>query len=518
MNGTEQPREVQDIHKFLNLVTFAQILLNDEACAHLFRPSKLVFCRIMMSLAQQHTIFSGFLKLLSAAMRVNDGKKPSGMVIDEEQHEISAFRQETRTFAVEIIRRSKGCSDDLEASCYDFVLSVSLDVLDPETQLPALIAALKRGVTYSGMAAGALRCLEGWVERIDEVGHLLPELLPLLDSYLVTFDPDSAASERIGAKSSVRKRKRGLSSVKRQARGNWLDKDAQAFPIRVVQILAKLGTHATSLARIEDGSESTVKLDVSKVLGLKYEFKGTGGGNVECDVKVDRLVARVAHLAETSADRQIKVTAGELLFALMTLAIKNHSESKDEERESYRMIFKGLYPSLMRLSVDGDLVERFASRFHEMIRWFSSQAAKEERSIPDAEHILEAIFDGLGEISNPKLREFASESLLLYADWTLKGLAGSDQKVENGTAVKTLLRRLYGLLSHSDPGKRIGAFRAIERLVVALSREAHWPIADQFLFEMMHSGILSLRAAHDDDPALETEKIGRAALERYVLH
>jgi len=71
MTGHERPQNPRDVEIFLNLVDFVKQLL-DNVAPEYFRDSCYVFCDTMIKLSSRNALFSGFFKLLSAAMKAAD--------------------------------------------------------------------------------------------------------------------------------------------------------------------------------------------------------------------------------------------------------------------------------------------------------------------------------------------------------------------------------------------------------------------------------------------------------------
>jgi len=68
MTGREQPRSMRDVEIFLNLVEFVKSMLGKVAPKY-FEDSCYVFCETMIKFSSRNALFSGFSKLLTAAMQ-----------------------------------------------------------------------------------------------------------------------------------------------------------------------------------------------------------------------------------------------------------------------------------------------------------------------------------------------------------------------------------------------------------------------------------------------------------------
>ena len=253
-------------------------------------------------------------------------------------------------------------------------------------------------------------------------------------------------------------------------------------------------------------------LSLLKVKGFAF---GTSGEDVTPKeaISIDCLLPRVMHLAENSVERQTKVTSCELLHALVTAAVGFHAQSGGDSGEKYLNLFKAMLPCVLRLAVDGDPVstQLFVPIIYQMIHWY---ATKPEYG-PVASELLDAILEGIESQDNGKLREKSAEFMEEYVRWTLKGITTKKDK-EDATAVKRLLYRVYGLLNHPSATKRLGAYLAVRKLASIWKQNAsnHTAIIDQFLLEVVHNCILSLRLCQNDERSMDTEMSAVDALDK----
>jgi hypothetical protein len=112
------------------------------------------------------------------------------------------------------------------------------------------------------------------------------------------------------------------------------------------------------------------------------------------------------------------------------------------------------------------------------------------------------------------LPQASSKFLAEYVQWTLKGISKEAHEKERATTVKQLLSRIYGLLNHSNAAKRLGAYLAVKQFAEILKQNnaAHSVIIDQFLLELIHNCIMSLRHCALDQQSMGTEKAAVEAL------
>ena len=238
MTGHEQPQNMRDVEIFLNLVDFVKELL-DKVAPQYFKSSCYLFCVTMIKLSSRNPLFSGFFKLLTAAMKSADkgsffrglscnlllnydGKRASAAkssqfspdssshhegASDKMQVEISRDCRAvvenlelcfviTSKFAGEVLVRTEQCFDDLLVAMLELILQLPREMKDLKIQVPALQQALKQGVSYTYIARVALGCLEKWVD--DRGTHVqlqtyLRGILPLLELYFRQQDESESA-------------------------------------------------------------------------------------------------------------------------------------------------------------------------------------------------------------------------------------------------------------------------------------------------------------------------------------
>ena len=124
---------------------------------------------------------SGFYKLLTLAIRAGI---QSNAFSPGTSNTIQC-RNILRPFLVGIHQRVHNYTDELLASCVDFVLSLpNPTLIQIDRQIPFLIRALKLGLSHVPTAKSALRTLEQWTPKTSFVVHL-QHVLPHLSGYLL---------------------------------------------------------------------------------------------------------------------------------------------------------------------------------------------------------------------------------------------------------------------------------------------------------------------------------------------
>jgi hypothetical protein len=95
MTGQERPRNPRDVATFLNLVDFSSMLL-DRVKPEFSKDSCYVFCETAIKLVSRHTLFSGFFKMLTAAMKsAREGRFFRGLSLELVHTHRKSCRAET---------------------------------------------------------------------------------------------------------------------------------------------------------------------------------------------------------------------------------------------------------------------------------------------------------------------------------------------------------------------------------------------------------------------------------------
>ena len=171
---------------FLNLCTFLNELLPqyydtiDQRRIGRWLPTLLERVVNVAVRPECHNV-SGFYKLLTLAIRAGI---QSNAFSPGTSNTIQC-RNILRPFLVGIHQRVHNYTDELLASCVDFVLSLpNPTLIQIDRQIPFLIRALKLGLSHVPTAKSALRTLEQWTLKPSFVVHL-QHVLPHLSGYLL---------------------------------------------------------------------------------------------------------------------------------------------------------------------------------------------------------------------------------------------------------------------------------------------------------------------------------------------
>lgn len=196
---------------------------------------------------------------------------------------------------------------------------------------------------------------------------------------------------------------------------------------------------------------------------------------------------------------------------MVTTAVGFYAQGGDQK---YLRLFGSLFPCVFRLAVDGDPVSNqlFQPLVMQLIHWFATKT--EHRKV--AVELLNAILEGLESRDNGKLREASSKFLAEFIRYTLRVNLKNPKEQEEAATVKDLLYRIYGLLNHPSAPKRLGAYLAVKQFASILrkNRVEHARMIDQFLLELLHNCIMSLRICQHDHQSMGTTKAATDALRK----
>ena len=207
----------------------------------------------MIKLSSQNVLFSGLQ--LKHNYRNSEGEK-NAMEVEgsDTERAVPLVNTElcfiiTSKFAKEVLARTEQCFDDLLVAMLHLILILPREMRDLELQVPALIQALKHGVSCAYIAKVALDSLEEWVDdREERLQGYLCEILPLLELYFrQQGEDDSSRKGAISIDKQVGKYKY-QKKKKSSSKESESPHDVRDMALRAVKLLGKLGTDESWLA------------------------------------------------------------------------------------------------------------------------------------------------------------------------------------------------------------------------------------------------------------------------------
>ncbi|KAI1315202.1 hypothetical protein EDD11_001140 [Mortierella claussenii] len=506
----------KDFIIFQNLTEFWQIFLV-EIRPDLFARWTFVIGNTLIELSSKHPLVSGFYKMFATCLQVcqtislfKQSSKPTARVKVENEF-VDAQRAAAlfKKYIREVLARLEQYKDDLLASCLHLVLSSPSALTDSSSIIPPIQLALKLGLGYFPLATVGLDAVEHWIDILDRDHDLwLSQVLPCLNEYLLVEVSGGGEdmSDVVATKTKQRAQTRQSQSYKAVARtASMLTTSDQVqslrdFQLRILRLLGRQAQHnklILSQQAVGDGAKKEpsdlLAWDPEIRVKLKIPFQ-----EMKMELQFDEMLPRIVDLAENSLHRQIKVASCELLHSLMMLMI---GSSAFRARDSpFHRIFLKVFPALLRLAVDVDQVPRSLYRplLSQLIHWLTNNAQYEN---PETIALLNACMDAACDTLGP-LRDYGAECLGEFVKWSVKQTSSSSSS--GSVNVKSLLKRIYNLASHSNPAKRLGASLIVNRIYRVFREEAS--LVNQFTMELLYWMLFSLRLAEGDHVGLGTRQ------------
>ncbi|KAL4648766.1 DNA-dependent protein kinase catalytic subunit isoform X1 [Arapaima gigas] len=505
-----------DFMAFVNLVEFCSELLLQTNTAY-FEQWVYSLGQELILRSSRCPLVSGFYKLLSVTMKMakkikyfQQGSSKITQSSSQNMEKCSCFKL-FANFGKEVSVRMKQFKDELLASCLTFVLSVdhNIVVLDVKAYIPALQTAFKLGLSHPPLASAALDALDEWSSFIPQ--HILQphyrEVLPCLDAYLQTPDltEDGQNTWEVRCLSSGQKKGYGKVLMRLLRKSPHLssgeDTPSTIVKYRVVKLLGRLGGQLNRSMVTATSSEEVMKKfvawDSEKRLNFAVPFS-----DMKPIVYLDTFLPRIAELAVSSADRQTKVVACELLHSMVVYMLGKSSQIPDDDKGSPPMyhLHKRIFPVLLRLACDVDQVTRqlFEPMVMQLIHWFTSNKKFESQ---DTVAVLESILDGLVDPVDSTLRDFSGRCIHEFFKWSIKQ-STSKQLEKSNVNIKSIFKRIYSLALHPSVFKRLGAALAFNNIYRQFREEKS--LVEQYVFEVLVIFVESLSLAHLDEKSSGT--------------
>ena len=239
---------------------------------------------------------------------------------------------------------------------------------------------------------------------------------------------------------------------------------------------------------------------------------------------LDTFLPRVVQLAVSSTHRQTKLNACELLHAICVymigksasapqqLASSSSSSSTSSASSLYQLarMYNRVYPALFRLACDTDAFARdlFAPLVMQMVHWFTGNRTYESGETIE---LLNCIMSSVVDEENAALRDFAAKALNEFLKWSIKHMplaSGSSSSTSSSSSssssyvnVKSILKRLFSLLTHPSESKRLGAALAWNSGMYATLREEE-TLVSRHILEILYYFVESLALADTADDRL----------------
>jgi hypothetical protein len=318
--------------------------------------------------------------------------------------------------------------DDVKLAAVKMLLchTPSPDLLGTIT-LPALQSVLKAGLTNIDVAEqGIAALIQLHADMPGHVKRLYPQVFPLLEPYFA--NPTLLATSR--EVTIVRNRFTNLQT------------DLLSF-------LGSVGGAATLV--VADASDENLIAWSKEPLVLTVPFPVQ-----DIRITLDEMVPMICSLATTSPVRKIKITACELLHAVVIMVIGRLAASDDGKMVDWMTRLVPVVISLAR-DEDAEVQRLFPLLLKQIINYYAKDTAADN---PMVATLRKELFNAACSLKQ-SLRKFASDSLL-----QMFSLVKVDKKVDGR---KAMLKEVYSMLGHAAMDKR----RAGRAFLTALFLSQH---------------------------------------------
>ncbi|KAG0339299.1 hypothetical protein BG004_006877 [Podila humilis] len=517
-----QANNTKDFIIFQNLTEFWRIFL-PKTCPELFGRWVFLIGESLIELSAKSPLVSGFYKMFSICLQVCQATQHFGQTshsnVKMEESTVKVEVRRTRSlfqkYIAEVIARLEQYTDDLLAACLELVLSSPTGLTDSESIINPLQLALKLGLGFFPLASVGLDAIERWMATLEqhEATDWFRQVLPSLNEYLLVYVPTSTA-DGDGPLKSLSKSKLSIKGAKSSTYISILRNSSavsmeqvqslQDLQMRILRLLGKQAKYnkliLSDRSSADDSNKKSSELlawDPEARVKFKIPFQ-----EMKTELQFDELLPRIVGLAEHSLNRQVKVASCELLHSLVILMIGSSAfrarDAQDPRKSPFHKVYIKVFPALFRLAVDVDRVPRslFRPLVAQLIHWLTNSAQYEN---PETIVLLNCCMDAACDPLGP-LRDYGAECLGEFVKWSIKQTAASKSSVN----IKSLLKRVYNLASHSVPAKRLGASLIINRIYRTFREEAI--LVNQFTFELLYWMLFSLRSAEGDHAGLGTRQ------------
>jgi DNA-dependent protein kinase catalytic subunit len=376
------------------------------------------------------------------------------------------------------------------------------------------------GINYLPVAENALNSLEYWFSNInlDKLKPYYPAILNKFDDYLQinrlgSLDETRVEEKILTLKLNYKGRGRKKLPVKIFEKNiNSENSDLyEQIQVRILKILGQLAGEMSHCLFDTNLTDQIISWDVMQHLKFYVPFV-----DMKPAIYFDKFLPRIIYLSLSSANRQTKVNACELLHSIVVYMIgKSVADPVTSSSMVFQMskIYKNIYPALFRLACDVDHFARnlFQPLVMQMIHWFTGNRKYE--SLETIE-LLNCIIESLIDEKDASLRDFSALALREFLKWSIKHTPLSKQEGSTSASpvnVKSILKRIFNFLTHPNRSKRLGAALAWNSIYTIFREEE--VLVNKHIFELLYYLIESLALAEKDDKMFGTQEQTKLALD-----
>ncbi|KAG0254733.1 hypothetical protein BG011_005543 [Mortierella polycephala] len=520
--GKMQANCAKDFIIFQNLTEFWQLFL-PEIRPDLFPRWTFVIGDTLIELSAKHPLVSGFYKMFATCLQVCQSisffkqTAKAGQKSKLEDGSVDVQRAATlfMKYISEVLARLEQYKDDLLASCLHLVLSSPTALTEPSSIIAPIQLALKLGLGYFPLASIGLDAIERWIDVVehDQISWF-SQVLPPLNEYLLVQVSTAGENDAFGGTGSKTRKKvvrddQSYKAIATSASMLTTAEQVQSLHNLQLRILRLLGRQAgyNKLLLGQRSFQGASKKDSSDLLAwdpeARVRFK-IPFQEMKSELQLDEMLPRIVDLAENSLNRQIKAASCELLHSLVILMVGSSAfrarDAQNPKKSPFHKIYLKVFPALLRLAVDVDQVPRSLYRplVSQLIHWLTNSAQYEN---PETIALLSCCMDAACDTLGP-LRDYGAECLGEFVKWSIKQTSTSSSS--SSVNIKSVLKRIYNLASHSNPAKRLGASLIVNRIYRVFREEA--PLVNQFTMELLYWMLFGLRLAEGDHVGLGTRQ------------
>lgn len=371
----------------------------------------------------------------------------------------------------DVVVKLREYEEDLLASCLELVLAAPSDLILSQREnnlslwIPAVKKAVELSATQTRVAHLTITALKTWSKELPkrELEDFLVPILPALSSFLRL----DKAGDSPGAEESRKK-----------------------VAYRTVKFLGSLGGLAHCLVPDSVGTLHTA-WDTEPRVSFALPIS-----TLKLDLYLDPILPRVLSLCEQAGDLKTRVTACELLHAIILYMIGRSTQAN----ANFSRQFARLLPVVFRLATDMEPIPRqmFEPFTKQVVRWFAKAKTHEH---PETMAVLDGLMEAISDPTNPALRTLGSACLGEFTKVLTKVNLGSELVPH----FKSVLRRVENFSNHPDPYKRIGALRCFKEVLPVL--ETRVEVVDCFLLEVGHVIFVTVRLTSRDLNSQEVSQL-----------
>lgn len=406
-----------DFRVFANLVDLYVDVI-DASEPSLFANTVYKFLYEVIRLSYRYPLISGFYKLIRAGMKIFAHTSE----VEEEEEERSAESRQMKellsNYLWHILDLIPAFSNELLIACLYLILDAPFAYVEsalPRT-LPTFKIAFTIGLSNLELAYTALTALEMWTtttktaqkrERDERTNELLREIIAYLEPYLRSTESSIEISQDLMTTTTTRKRVKRVDVIDTEC-------TLRNFQRRVLLFLGSLDHDLLTNFVHERASRSTGASWDRKDL-LKYNLPLP---DVRLDIYFDQMLPRIIALARDSSDRRTKIAACEVLHSMVVFVIGSTARYLSDPGNRFIALYSTLCQVVLALGCDPDEVVR--GIFHplalQLMHWLSSR-------LVSMSPVIDSLFDGLTDDSNPALREFSGMCLAEFTRWSIRYLS-----------------------------------------------------------------------------------------------